>query len=51
MGLEEMNLVVHVKHFQDGFPLCWGVGQTGTFEASWNEAEITCQACLTYLKE
>jgi hypothetical protein len=50
MGLLELHLLVHAKHWKDGFPLCWG-DETGTFEASWDDTEVTCPDCINYMKE
>lgn len=47
----ELNDPVHAKHYKDGYPLCWGIEETGIFEATYNEAEVTCEACLDYMKE
>lgn len=51
MGLVKENTVIHVKHFKDGYPLCWDMDQTGTFEGSWNDAEVTCPKCIKHLQE
>lgn len=51
MGIKRVDLPVHWKHFLDGFPLCWASDEIGTFEGTRKEAEVTCEDCLTYLKE
>lgn len=51
MGLFELNAPVHAKHYKNGYPLCWPMDREGLFEATWNEAEITCKQCLAYMKE
>lgn len=51
MPLTENNLLVHAKHYKDGFPLCWDEGESGTFESSWDDTEVTCKDCITYMKE
>lgn len=51
MGLIDLNLAVHAKHYKDGYPLCWPMDQVGTFEASYNDGEVTCKDCIVYLQE
>lgn len=51
MPLSENNLIIHVKNFKDGWPLCWSMDKMGTFEGSFNEAETTCTDCIEILKE
>jgi hypothetical protein len=51
MPLSPNDLLVHAKHYKDGYPLCWELNQEGTFEASWDDTDVTCEECLEYLKE
>ncbi len=51
MGLAELMLPVHAKHYKDGYPLCWPMDQEGTFEGTWNDGEVTCRECITYMQE
>jgi hypothetical protein len=51
MPLEEVTLPVHAKHYKDGYPLCWPMDKMGTFEASFNDTDVTCKECLMYLEE
>jgi hypothetical protein len=47
----ELRLPIHAKHYYDGFPLCWGLETEGIFEATFDDAEVTCSDCIAYLKE
>lgn len=51
MPLWELDLVVHSKHFKDGYPLCWDEGQEGVFEGTWDESQVTCADCIKYMNE
>lgn len=49
--LQEVDLPVHVKHYLDGYPLCWPMDKMGTFEASFDERDVTCKECIAILQE
>lgn len=49
MPLMELHLVVHAKHFKDGFPLCWDEKQEGLFEGTWDDSLVTCKDCLVHM--
>lgn len=51
MGLEEKDLPIHAKRFKDGYPICWPIDKMGLFEGSFDEGEVTCLDCITYMKE
>lgn len=52
MPLEEVVLPIHAKHFKDGYPLCWDEDTRWTvFEASWDDAKVTCEKCIIYMQE
>lgn len=51
MLLGKKELLVHWKHFLDGYPICWRNGEMGTFEGTRDEQEVTCPACLIFLEE
>lgn len=42
--------VIHLRHFYDGYPLCWNYDQDGPFEGSYLDAEVTCSECLAWMK-
>ncbi len=42
---------VHLRHFKDGYPLCWDMDQDGEFEGSYDEKDVTCPECPRYLNE
>lgn len=45
---------IHLAHFLDGFPLCWGESQRDEdlpYQARYDEAKVTCLSCLTIIKE
>lgn len=42
---------VHLAHSIDGYPLCWPMDREGPFTATRDEADVTCQQCITYLSE
>ena len=44
-------LYIHWKHFLDGFPICWPMDQTGPFEGTRNETEVTCPECIKFLED
>jgi hypothetical protein len=50
MGLIDPDLPVHLKDATDGYPPCWMDLYQELFESSWNEADVTCQDCINYLK-
>lgn len=51
MGVFEVDLPIHAKHYKDGFPLCWPMAQEGLFEGTWDEGAVTCPDCIDYMKE
>ena len=51
MPLFEASEIVHAKHYKDGYPLCWDMDQDGMFQGSWDDTEVTCQACKDELAE
>lgn len=51
MPLGEVQLLVHWKHFLDGYPICWNLEQMGVFEGTRIESEVTCPSCIKFLKE
>lgn len=51
MPLSENNLIVHSKHFKDGYPLCWSMDRMGTFEGSYDEGAVTFKKCIKLLQE
>ena len=38
--------LVHLRHFRDGYPLCWTQDQEGGFTATPNETLVDCPECL-----
>lgn len=42
---------IHKRHFQDGFPLCWTINQTGNYKATSKESEVTCPDCKRHMKD
>lgn len=42
---------VHFAHFKDGYPLCWTYDQDGPHTSVHREEDVTCEDCLSYLKE
>lgn len=46
-----MDMVIHLQHHRDGYPLCWPMGKNGKFEASEDEKKVTCKQCFYYLAE
>lgn len=51
MALRENDLPVHAKHFKDGYPLCWDMDEMGTFEASFDEGDVTCPDCRKIMED
>lgn len=43
--------IVHLRHFKDGYPLCWPLEQEGSFRGSYKEGETTCKKCLAALED
>lgn len=46
-----MKNPIHLKHFKDGYPLCWPMDKDGSFEGSFDEKEVDCSECLKILAE
>lgn len=44
-----MDEEVHLRHFYDGYPLCWTYEQDGEFVGSYEEDEVTCPECRRYM--
>lgn len=44
-------MTTHLRHFLDGYPLCWPMDRDGPFEGSFDETDVTCADCLGYLHE
>lgn len=42
---------IHLKHYKDGYPLCWPMDKSGVFKGSFKDEEVTCPSCLTYIEE
>lgn len=42
---------IHLAHFKDGYPLCWSMDQDGPHTSTFKEEDVTCEACLSYMKE
>jgi hypothetical protein len=45
------NLIVHMAHFFDGYPLCMDQTVEGVFNTSRKESEVTCKDCTRHLEE
>lgn len=45
-----MAETVHLRHFKDGYPLCWDYDQDGEFEGSYEDEDVTCKECLKHMK-
>jgi hypothetical protein len=43
--------VQHLRHFYDGYPLCWDYDQDGPFEGTYVESEVDCPDCLGHVAE
>jgi hypothetical protein len=41
----------HLRHFRDGYPLCWPQDKDGDFDATLVEGKVTCPDCLALMKE
>jgi len=37
---------LHLRHFYDGYPLCWPQDREGEFTATPHEALVDCPECL-----
>lgn len=42
---------IHLKHFKDGYPLCWPQDKDGDFKGTWLEENVTCPECIKLSKE
>jgi len=43
-------MIVHWKHYLDGWPLCWDQDEIGSFEGTKEQSEVTCPDCKTELE-
>lgn len=43
--------LVHVRHYLDGYPLCWPMDKEGEFNVSEYDQQITCPECKKILEE
>lgn len=43
--------MTHLRHSLDGYPLCWNLDQEGDFKGSYDEADVDCPECLTWMAE
>lgn len=48
-GQTPVTEVVHVRHFIDGYPLCWPMDRDGEFVGEYDESKATCEECLAIL--
>lgn len=46
-----MSGPIHMRHFRDGYPLCWTLDQDGPFVGSFVDSDVTCPECLRHLGE
>lgn len=46
-----VGYVTHSAHFYDGRPLCWTMDQEGRFNATKDEAAVTCEDCKKELSD
>lgn len=57
MAIENLNALkpsaelVHMRHFRDGYPLCWSDVKDVDFEVSSLKDEVSCQECLDIIRE
>jgi hypothetical protein len=42
---------VHLRHFSDGYPLCWDQDREGSFIGAYDEGRVTCPDCLKALAD
>jgi hypothetical protein len=42
---------VHLRHFYDGYPLCWSYEDDGPFEGTGEEEGVDCAECLRFMHE
>lgn len=42
---ELLTELIHLRHFYDGYPLCWPMNKEGDFQGTRDETQITCPAC------
>ena len=41
---------IHLRHYLDGYPLCWPMDREGDFLATEVETKVTCDDCIDALE-
>jgi hypothetical protein len=42
---------VHLRHFHDGYPLCWPMDRDGDHTSTPDEGDVTCPDCRQIISE
>lgn len=41
--------MTHLRHFKDGWPLCWSQDQTDAFIGSYDVVDVDCPGCRKHI--